>query len=103
MMWVHWESQSGNALLEEFCHLEELDSYFRCDALKSFSCLKYTSYYDDSLYNYRQIDEVHKELAVLATLDLPTTARNELNNLNAFIERISGDARKGCVLKFYGE
>ena len=103
MMWVHWENQSGQALINECCELEELDSYFRHSVLQPFSCLKYTYYYDDSLYHYRQIYEVQKELAVLATLDLPTTARKELNNLNAFIERIPEDARKSCVLKFYGE
>ena len=103
MLWVHWENLSGQALINECCELEELDSYFRHSVLQPFSCLKYTYYYDDTLYNYHQTEEVEKELSVLATIDLPETARKELHELIAFINRIPRDGRKECILKFYGE
>lgn len=103
MMWVHWESLSGTDLLDDVCFIEELDSFFRNPALQPFSCLKYSDYYDDTLYNYRQVSEVEKELAVVATLDLPESARKELDALIEFIGRVPCDERKGNFLKFLGE
>jgi hypothetical protein len=103
MMWVKWEDQFGTALVHDDVHIEELDQFFKSEEMQPFSCLKYTGYYDDTLYNHRQVNEIEKELIVVGTLDLPETAKNELKALIEYIGRISRDARKRAILKFYGE
>ena len=103
MMWAKWEDQFGTALVHDDVHIEELDQYFKSEEMQPFSCLKYTGYYDDTLYNHRQVNEIENELAVVGTLDLSETAQNELKALIEYIGRIKQDVRKRAILKFYGE